>query len=344
MKIPPSLIDEIRHIGLKPNDIVFYINSHCNLRCRHCYLGNALLDASVEFDFDSIETILCSAGELERLTVLGGEPLLHPQFPEIHKLMERIVPKESRVTTNLTNIKALDLDLATRSKVRFCVSLDGDNAAEHESLRGKNTFAHTTRNLKTLVGAGVDVEIVHTVTKRNVEQLPRFLQFCASLGVKRVNLHSLTKKGNALASSDLWLTPTEWRVAIGDLSNTNNKNPLGIQVRFERRYLTEAEYQEIQSSDKYKGHAFGSYYSKKGGHRIVIFPDRRVYISSEAFGTEAHIGTFDDHSFTVNSSSLNELDLAANHADHISRMCPEISGDVNFPIVTSVSNRTSIML
>src|SRR5205823_4881088 len=72
-----------RRIGINPTDLVLYINSQCNLRCSHCYVGNELLNASVYYSLASILDFIADLPPLDRVTVLGGEPFYHPRLREV---------------------------------------------------------------------------------------------------------------------------------------------------------------------------------------------------------------------------------------------------------------------
>ena len=58
-------------------ELVLYINSNCNLRCKHCYLGDPLLNQSLFFPTDDVCAFISEFSHLDRVTILGGEPLLH---------------------------------------------------------------------------------------------------------------------------------------------------------------------------------------------------------------------------------------------------------------------------
>jgi hypothetical protein len=117
-----------------------------------------------------------------------------------------------------------------------------------------------------------------------------------------------------------------------------------LQLRYEVGFVTKPEFDQLIASGKYVHHSQSSYYSSSGGSRVVIFPDRRVYVSSEAFGTESHIGDFVDGRFKFNTAPTNEL-LASTHAEFSTTMInKEIVGDENYPIPLSVSFRKTVLI
>jgi sulfatase maturation enzyme AslB (radical SAM superfamily) len=69
---PPSPIPSLRYLE-------FQISDRCNLRCRHCYIGDGFHQ---DLSFEKILRILKEFEEIQglRLLLSGGEPLLHPHF------------------------------------------------------------------------------------------------------------------------------------------------------------------------------------------------------------------------------------------------------------------------
>ncbi len=57
-------------------------NTSCDIRCRRCYTVDAPLVKPLEQVCDEIH-LACQRRALDSITLLGGEPTLHPQLPEI---------------------------------------------------------------------------------------------------------------------------------------------------------------------------------------------------------------------------------------------------------------------
>jgi len=78
-----------------------------------------------------------------------------------------------------------------------------------------------------------------------------------------------------------------------------------IAVRYPILFANQQTHHKLISEQNYKPHSHKSFYSN--GQRIVIYSNRKVFISSKFFGTQSYIGTFDDSKFYFNDSSENEL-------------------------------------
>lgn len=339
IELPQGLVGDLRGIGLAPTDIVLYINAGCNLRCSHCYVGTPLLDSGVYYSASSIAAFVAELPALDRVTILGGEPFVHPSCAEIVQRFGDHPCGERRMTTNLTMWSADILEAVKAARFRLCVSVDGHDAPTHDRVRGAGAFDKTVSNLVRVVREGHDVEVTHTVTAENIEYFVDVLELCRTLGVKRLNLHRVSLRGNALRNRHLDVSATEWRALVDGLAAMPGQGEGSVGVRYEVGFATEAEFEELVSSGQYRHHASASYYSPSGGHRIVIFPDQRIYISSEAFGTNSHIGDIANGRFAYNITPDNELLASAEAGFYTTSINREIRGDLNYPIPLSVSFR-----
>jgi MoaA/NifB/PqqE/SkfB family radical SAM enzyme len=70
--------------------INFYINTVCNLQCSYCY-ARKNLDWNKIIKFDQIKKIIPMLNKLDKsvISLIGGEPTLHPDFLNIMKLLSK---------------------------------------------------------------------------------------------------------------------------------------------------------------------------------------------------------------------------------------------------------------
>ena len=297
----------------------------------------------------SVLDFLASYGRLDRLTTLGGEPLLHSGIESILAAIRDADIGNKRLTTNLTSIERLDITTVKSGAIRICASLDGHLASIHDKIRGKGMFSKTVSNIRSLISDGVDIEIVHTVTSASISYIFNLIEFCRTMGIRRLNLHKISPRGNAINNNELQVSPTEWIGMIDELiRNQRRQNQDSILLRYEQLFATREEYRRLLSTNSYHNHAEKSYYSSdEHGHRIVLYADGKLHISSEAFGTQAHIGTIINGVFSYNKSNMNELELLGRiktNESLITIINPIISGDSKFPIVLSVSYRNQVYI
>lgn len=81
---------------LTPRTLLRYevhIAEHCNLNCRGCYhcspLAKPELLTVTEYERDCARLAELYCGEMESITLLGGEPLLHPEITEFFRITRK---------------------------------------------------------------------------------------------------------------------------------------------------------------------------------------------------------------------------------------------------------------
>lgn len=342
IEIPSNLHNKLCELGLNVTDVVLYLGSKCNLRCSHCYIGNDLLSRGSFYSYQSIVNFLSNIEVLERITVLGGEPLLYPEFNHLVSFLSKFRNTEKRITTNATITNNINWDDIKKAGIRVCASLDGHTPDLHDSVRGRKTFNKAINTIRMLVSNGHDVEVTHTVNSDNIDYIDEFICLCKQLEVKRINLHRATPRGNAISNGHLVVGATRWRLLVEHLREMGYKQKNGTtSIRYELAFATDDEYQELVDKGLYAIHSSVSFYSKVGGNRVVIYPDGKLYISSEAFGTESYIGTICNDDLQINDSRNSELHLSNDDSKYITNMNSNMVGDKNFPVVLCVSYRES---
>jgi MoaA/NifB/PqqE/SkfB family radical SAM enzyme len=349
MYLGPDVRHQIEAVLPYVDDIVLYINSACNLRCKHCYIGNSLLNENNAFATDDLCSFIEQFEKLSRITILGGEPLMHRGINKILQSALRVPIADRRLTTNLTSFFFLDRAKLKGADVTFAVSLDGHNAELHDFVRGKGSFDRTASNLRMLVAEGFDVEISHTVTTRNINSFENLTQRCKDFGIKKLNLHKMSLQGNALDNAELLVPPWRWidfcdQLALSSLLAPSPQHSL--RVRYPPTYVNMEEFQRMVRAGEYWGHRQRSYYSEGEGRRIVLYPNGRVYISSELFGTDSHIGTISNGRFELHDSPNSELS-AGNQADDpllLARLGSAVASDKEHPALLSVSFKRLVYL
>jgi SynChlorMet cassette radical SAM/SPASM protein ScmF len=139
---------------------------------------------------------LCSA------KITGGEPLLHPQFKEIVRMLS-----DQGLGLNMeTNATLITPQIARwlkeDSRVDFIsVSLDGPDAASHDSFRGvTGAFDSALFGLDALVDAGYrNVQVIMSVYRGNVAQIDEVVALAKAHGAGSVKFTPVTNTGRGAA-------------------------------------------------------------------------------------------------------------------------------------------------
>jgi len=99
------------------------------------------------------------------------------------------------------------------------VSLDSISAEFHDRFRGvQGSFAAALAGIKNAIEAGLDVGLRFVVTAKNIHEVGEYVDFAASLGVRRITFYHLSAAGRAQKlSEDWWYTPEQYKRFIETL-------------------------------------------------------------------------------------------------------------------------------
>ncbi|MEI6102821.1 MAG: radical SAM protein [Methanothrix sp.] len=196
-------------VGVPPlRAFYLYMTTGCNLRCRHCWvvpryvkgrpdpgevIDAKLLQRAVE---EAKPLGLCSA------KITGGEPLLHPQFKEIVKMLSDQGLGLNMETNGTLMTPQIARWLKEETRVGFIsVSLDGADAAAHDSFRGvPGAFDSALLGLDALFGAGYrNVQVIMSVYRGNALQIDDVVALARAHGANSVKFTPVTNTGRGAA-------------------------------------------------------------------------------------------------------------------------------------------------
>jgi SynChlorMet cassette radical SAM/SPASM protein ScmF len=189
--------------GIPPlASLYLYISGSCNLACHHCwidpeYQNNADEGQNVKLSFVKKAVRESKPLGLQTVKLTGGEPMVHPRFQEILKLLAR-EGMNIVIETNGTLIdKSLASFIKNTGKISFIsISLDGAEAAIHDSLRGvEGSHQKALTGIKNLVDVGFHPQIICTLHKENVTQINPLLELAKKLGCGSVKFNHVQRVG-----------------------------------------------------------------------------------------------------------------------------------------------------
>ena len=233
-------------------------------------------------------------GGLDRTTLLGGEPTLHPDITKIANEYSQKPIKERRMTTNGIGLNNLKLEnLANGAFDHVSISIDGTEPGVNNLTRGRGTFDKILRTMELYRQAGVTLSTNYTVTANNIKTLDEVIPFFADKGVKIINFHHVSLDGNAYNNQGLLVTPTKWIQARDKLfkkieeSKANHSLPHGLTIRIPYIYLTEKQIIDLD----YRPLQEQNYHSLDGDNarRLIVFPPTEhgkglCYMSADLIG------------------------------------------------------------
>lgn len=235
-----------------------------------------------------------------KLTVLGGEPTLHPDYIDVIRSAAALGYEHVITTSN-------GLDPAIRKFRRMQpdnfayiqISLDGGSASSHDQVRGAGTFETTLRNVAELVERGFDTRIICTVNRVNAGDCLNLLDIADEIGVSLVKYHVFSVIGSGHGAAEWSMQPTEWIAFYEHLE------------RVAPAHHTRVWYQPTYAHrERIAGYAPDGYRGCIGRtlDRISIFPDGRAYVGSFLFDTDLHFANMIEGKIVVNKND-NEFDL-----------------------------------
>jgi radical SAM protein with 4Fe4S-binding SPASM domain len=196
-----------------PARLIFWeVTKGCNLRCIHCRATATELSSPTDLPTSRALAIIDQIAEAANpiLVLSGGEPLYRS---DIFQLARYATEKKLRVAlaTNGTLVtKDVARMIVDAGVKRVSISLDGADAATHDTFRGIpgafDAAVHGLRNLKAL---GMSVQINMTIARHNAHQLPEVLQLAKNLGADALHTFLLVPVGCGVDIAEEQMVPTE---------------------------------------------------------------------------------------------------------------------------------------
>ena len=197
----------------------------CNLCCRTCYVPQESRSAArldVEALLRFLENLRPCLSSTATLSLLGGEPFLHPEGVIQVGLWARRHRLACNVSTNGTLLSDALLDGLADAGLKVQVSLDGATAPTNDAIRGAGTFAKATATVQRLVGRGIPVTLCMVCCRENLAEIPAYFRLARSLGVEEVRFIPLKKLGNGQAGA---VTPAPQLEIVTAICRELDANP-----------------------------------------------------------------------------------------------------------------------
>ncbi|WP_428269634.1 radical SAM protein [Haliangium sp.] len=183
-----------------PINVLWEPSLHCNLHCAFCYnasgpsgeRGNQKLEAIRQF---------ADSGALQ-LTIIGGEPMMMPDFYDMVHYAEEL-GMGTEFVTNGWFLDEKSIERLSETEIsQLVVSIDGLEET-HDRLRGKKgTFKRAIRGVKLLSDAGYEVNVTACLQRCNVAEIEPLIDIVAEAGAARIKLRPMVAEGRAQSIFD----------------------------------------------------------------------------------------------------------------------------------------------
>ncbi len=243
----------------------YYLTYKCNATCSFCDIWK------IPSKYATLESIKKNFIDLKKLGVkvidfTGGEPLLHPDLPEILAEAKRLKFITTVTTNGLLYPKKAKQLVGLVDMLHF--SLDSSIKEEHNAMRGVACFEYVMDSIKVAKELGEKPDILFTVFKGNFEQIePVYEQIAQPNGLVMILNPAFEYNGLGIDDS---LSPKQ----LKQLSNWGKKPKM---------YLNEA-FIELRKNG---GNSVNSPVCKAASTTIVISPDNELILPCYHLGEKS---------------------------------------------------------
>jgi AdoMet-dependent heme synthase len=213
--------------------IAWEVTRSCNLACSHCRAralpGTYPNELTTSECFKLIDEIASFSSPVIILT--GGEPLLRS---DIFKIAEYGTKKGLKMVMapngTLLNNENISKIISSGIK-RISVSLDGPDEALHDGLRQvSGAFKQAREGIERARKAGLEFQINSTISKRNIDLLPKIMKLALDSGAKAHHIFLLVPTGRAKEMSGEELSALEYEKALSYLAQEKKNSALEIKI------------------------------------------------------------------------------------------------------------------
>lgn len=244
-----------------------YITSQCNRRCAYCFLPSDFFTSGQRMSAEAFSGVVawCLRHHVGEITLLGGEPSLHPSFPEMVALAHGQGLAVRVVTNGARRFRRLIENglIGQHNLSRVAVSLDTLDETVQDGFRGRGAWQDAMDTIRLLRDKGVLFDINVTGVRPALDGIGALIHFADEAGCRRVNVHwpSSIGLGTDLAADHI-PGRDEWQDLVLMVTKRVETRP-DFFVEIERGFLTE--------SDPLAGCALGDF------SNLQILPDGRAY-------------------------------------------------------------------
>jgi len=196
----------------KPRLVFWEVTKGCNLRCIHCRATATELASPTDLPtrkaLDIIDQIASVANPI--LVLSGGEPLYRSDIFQLARYASDQGLRVALATNGTLVTKEVARMIADSGVKRVSISLDGADAATHDTFRGiPGAFEAALYGFRNLKEVGMSLQINMTIARHNAEQLPRVLELAKTVGADALHTFLLVPVGCGVDIAAEQMVPPE---------------------------------------------------------------------------------------------------------------------------------------
>jgi MoaA/NifB/PqqE/SkfB family radical SAM enzyme len=223
-------------IRKKVSTINLYITQRCNSFCKLCFMNSSpLVSKSFDLSIEEIKSILNRIGKRKRVVLMGGEPTVREDLPEIIKLIRKSGNYPILYTNGLklSDIKYVRL-LKKAGLKQVIITFDGFDPKVTETLRGsKGEYLLKIMALRNLEAERILTFISMTVAKGvNENEIKRVIDYA----IKSVKRHGAVRHvmiyGATITKGGRYLLPKETEMNAYELLKLVTRSNKDIKMTY----------------------------------------------------------------------------------------------------------------
>ncbi|WP_435178713.1 radical SAM protein [Actinacidiphila sp. bgisy145] len=270
----------------------------CNFACQHCFHGERLqhLDAFTLEEAVTLMRLMHKEYGTEAVNLLGGEPFLHKDLPEVVRYAKQELDLHVEICTNGYRIERRLTEIAPYLDL-LRISLEG-NGATNDAIRRYGSYQGALSALNHARDLGIPTGATMTVNARNIDEVLPLARTLQDYGARQLKLHRLRPVGNAAHHPELRISDTTAYARLREQLRTSH---LAIEV------IVDEDLSE-EGTPESRGPAA----STVSIPRIEADPRGGLTMSCKAVGKDAHAFWYDKQAGHIvhRPSATDEIVLA----------------------------------
>jgi len=206
---------------------------NCNLNCIHCRASATMGPHSGELDTSEAFRLLDQIAEIAKPIIIltGGEPLLRDDIFDIaaygtQKGLRMVMAPNGTLVTEPIAKKLVDSGIK-----RISISLDGATRESHDKFRNVDGAYNGALNaMKIARKVGLDFQVNTTITKTNLEQIPKIQELAVEQGALAHHIFLLVPTGRGKYIVDTEINAAEYEETLNWFYDQREKTPLELKA------------------------------------------------------------------------------------------------------------------
>lgn len=232
VKFRPNAVQE-RDYRVNPFIVIWEVTRACALKCLHCRAEAQYHPDPRQLTFEEGKKLIDDIADMDRplFVFTGGDPLMRPDLYELAKYA--IEEKGLPVSMTPSATPRITFSAAERAKQvglsRWAFSLDGSDAAIHDHFRGTSgSYRMTMKGIDDLRELDIPIQINTTVSRYNLEDLPKIAEKVRELGAVLWSVFFLVPTGRGMVRD--MITPEEHERVMEWLVRLQREMPYGVKA------------------------------------------------------------------------------------------------------------------